>query len=482
MSYEVDADALLGDGGEGSDSGSCRSPVGIASPEDALSNPYADGDDDGGGPSFPEAESTTDSATPVPSGLSFGSFQSFNSFRGNSHRGGGRGDRHGGRGGLSGGYSHGHFGDGGGRGYGRRSPRSGPAQSNQHHARYGGGSGRGRGAGHEYDPNIPVIHARGAPVPSSRTTSLHFDAEPNRGTGAGNSSLPSSKAPPFGRQGPPQTRGPFIHPDRKPPMRMKTVSAPDSKQSIASILPEDGLRDRIIAENAEKKQLANEGVRRRKRPGGVVAPRKRPRVFGADDDDDSLGPMATGAANPKVPAAKFGSLLSLASGSGVSGLKRAGPRGAVSKARSARSELPPVGRALGEAVGRSRGAPASGTRPSTAKVRTSVYAQATTTKESLEREAEEQRQEEARVEEAFRERRRAERHTRRVVAGEMRKMPTVSSTMRDAHMLDRVERHLFNDEQGKTVRDTLGHVGLTRKEVEADPMSEKLWTIVIEEF
>lgn len=104
------------------------------------------------------------------------------------------------------------------------------------------------------------------------------------------------------------------------------------------------------------------------------------------------------------------------------------------------------------------------------------------TKEVVEREARKAASDRRELEEKFARLREEERDELASLADKMRANPTVAAGMRDAYTLDRVERHLFDDPEGRKKRDTLEFAGLKLAEGEADEESTRLMTVEVLEF
>lgn len=478
MSYAVDADELLDDDDASAQGDALPSPAPSA---------FSDGDDDAYGGSrlddddgydvpaaeYPAAyesdaepdDLTKPSAAPVQkqSSLSFGSFSGGPSSRG----------------GFGGGFGGGGRGAGGRAGGGGGMGRGGPSFS----------SFTGGGPGRRPFQNAPAPHQMGGPSHA-------------RGGVSG--------GPLFGHRGPPpfqqqhqrmdlrpaprpdeqQAGGPMVHQDRlrNIPRPMQTERPADiaeqkakPKPTAASILPDDGLRSKVLAET-ERKLKASQAVARRRRPGGAAAAsRKRQRREDEEREERlskerRLGSQRgdSGKEASKKPA--FKSLLEMGAGV-VAGRKE----GSLRIPRSAPAGGQSIARLHGGG-GRSSGARAHLSGPHK-RTPLEIYKNATMTRDVIEREARIQAERDAVEDAKYEERRQKERNHRKTEAYHMRKIPTVSQSMRDSHLIHRFERNLFGiGKDGKPVRDGFQDLGLVPKDIGTDPETEQMWTIVIEEY
>lgn len=117
-----------------------------------------------------------------------------------------------------------------------------------------------------------------------------------------------------------------------------------------------------------------------------------------------------------------------------------------------------------------------------------VYAEATMTKEMIEREAREKRQREIEMEEEqerihmhFREMRQKEKDERESLSRKWQKIETVAAGMRHSYRLARHERVLFAEDRDAKCR-SLEHWGLTLFPIEEDEKVTELLTIHVEEI
>jgi hypothetical protein len=503
MSYEVNADDLF-DAGSGDDDLGSEGGGAIPSPAhssigDATDNDdgygapeIADDDDEYGAPTldYPSAhgstaqgtESVSTATVPSQSRLSFGSFSAGQSFRGGFSGGGGFGGGARSRGGCAGvdgagGPSRGGFSSFNGVGGGPRGPSylSAPIVNPM------GGPPHARGY---QTQQAPRFGGGGAPSFGQHMQQSSFHQQQH---------YKQMDYRPSVRQDAAMSRGPQVHPDRlrniprpaqaDPPAELQERKS-RPKTSAASILPDSdlGLRSKVLAE-AEKNRAAGQAASRRKRPGGAsLAARKRQRL----EEEERLlhssletslekqrSDDAKAAAAAKKPA--FKSLLEM--GAGVVASRKAG---ALQIPRSS-----PTASKASDRDGSGGGSSAARPRPSGPLRRTplDVYKDATMTKDVVDREARIQAEREGVEDAEYAERRQKERNHRKFQAHHMRKVPTVSQSMRDSHLVHRFERNLFGvGKDGKPVSDGFKKLGLVPKEIGTDPATEKLWTIVIEEF
>jgi hypothetical protein len=256
--------------------------------------------------------------------------------------------------------------------------------------------------------------------------------------------------------------GPRIHPDRlanfarnrapgvaepaRNPFPRRSLVEPvrhTAKSNAASILPDDDLKDEILAATSKLK-AADAPVRRR--PG---ARKRRLETSAEESSTEMRASSGVGHARRGDEGAglgQFGDLRSLAAGSLA--LPDANNGGNISD---------PQARPLPQ----------------------DVYREATLTKKLREQEARREVEDMARIDDEVQSQRQAERQGRRIRAQQMRKQRTVSAAMRDNYELEQVEAYLFDNE--KLNRGSLKqNLNLALKDLGTDSMAEELWTIVIE--
>jgi hypothetical protein len=306
-------------------------------------------------------------------------------------------------------------------------------------------------------PAVPELDSETVPVVRRFASNFpSFRLQPVSGAQAVNAPRPSLARPNLASNPPP---GPRIHPDRLANFaRNRPAAAPElrrdqqvstalaepvkalSRPSAASILPDDDLKDEILAATAKMKRT---DAVIRKRPGA----RKRKLEFTVTKQEMLPLPITEQPSKrPDVGAlGHFGDLRSLAAG----------------------SLLVPGARKAEDAARQTRLAPQD------------VYREATLTKKLLEQEARREAEEQARIDEDVILQRKAERQERRMRAQQMRQHRTVAAGMRDNYELERVENYLFGSD--KTKDGSLEkNLDLRLKNLGTDAMAEELWTIVIE--
>jgi hypothetical protein len=256
--------------------------------------------------------------------------------------------------------------------------------------------------------------------------------------------------------------GPRIHPDRlanftrnRPPVVKEPARHPfprqvqveplraAAKSNAASILPDDDLKDEVLA--ATSKLKAADAPRRRR-------PSTRKRRLETNTEESSKGMRSSSGSglasrrDERAGLGQFGDLRSLAAGSL-----------ALPDSKNGDDISDPQARPLPQ----------------------DVYREATLTKKLREQEARREAEDLARIDDEVRSQRQAERQERRIRAPQMRKHRTVSAAMRDNYELEQVEAYLFDDEksnQGSLKR----NLNLALKDLGTDTTAEELWTIVIE--